>query len=81
MPATEFTTGGGGGGATDTVLIVIVVLIAVGLVLYRLVAPVVKFVLGTLEAVAEFSLKAGLYLTGAGVLALVLAFGYVMFAG
>ena len=80
MPATQFTTGGGGdGGATNVALIVIVVLLLAGFVLYRLIAPVIRFFLGALEKVAELSFKAGLYLIYAGVVALVLAFGYVMF--
>lgn len=78
MLANGFSSGGGGG--TDTAFLVIVVVIATGVVLYRLVAPVVRWVLGTLEAIAEFSLKAGLYMMGAGAAALVLAFGYVMFS-
>lgn len=78
MLANGFSSGGDGSGM-NTAFLVIVVVIATGVVLYRLVAPVVRWVLSTLEAIAEFSLKAGLYMMGAGAVALVLAFGYVMF--
>jgi hypothetical protein len=80
MLATEYASGGGSGGE-NTAFLVIVVLLLVGIVLYKLIAPLFKFALGVLETVADLSFKAGLYLIGAGAVALVLAFGYLMLQG
>lgn len=79
MLATQYTTGGGGGGS-DTALLVIVVLLLAGYLLYRLVRPVIKLVLESVEKAAALSFKAGRYLVYAGVATVVLAVGYVMLA-